>query len=114
MVVGGTPVGLNGAVARRKTVVDTRAAKYDRLETWAGLRVGDAIDVDGVAGRGLTFTFMAHVTNKATGESWVEAAGGRSGTNAVRSFRPEQVYAKGTLKKAGAVSLADQPGLPLG
>lgn len=96
-----------------KRPVDARAEKYDRLTAWAGLRAGDPIDVAGVAGRGLAFTFVAHVTNKATGESWVEAAGGRAGTSAVRSFRPEQVYAKGTMKRAGAVSLAEQPGLPL-
>ena len=36
---------------------------------------------------------MAHVTNGETGEAWVEVVGGRGGDRAVRSFRPDQLYA---------------------
>jgi len=83
------------------------------LSAWSGLRAGDPVDVDGVAGRGLQFCFSAFVTNRATGETWVEVIGGRSGDRKVRSFRPDQVFPPGALRRrGGTASLADQPGLP--
>ena len=98
----------------RRTTPDARDKKYERLAQWAGLRVGDSVDVEGVAGRGLSFSFLAHVRNRETNESWVEVVGGRNGKRDVRSFRPEQIYQAGALKKAKSQpSLADQPGLPL-
>jgi hypothetical protein len=102
-------------VARtRRTTEDARDKKYERLTEWAGLRAGDPVDVDGVAGRGLSFSFLAHVRNRETDESWVEVVGGRNGKRDVRSFRPEQIFQKGALKKTKSQpSLADQPGLPL-
>jgi hypothetical protein len=88
--------------------------KYERLTEWAGLRSGDPVDVEGVSGRGLTFTFLAHVRNRETDEVWVEVVGGRSGRRDLRSFRPEQIYQAGALRKSNRPpSLAEQPGLPL-
>ena len=40
-----------------------------------------------------SWQFVAHVTNGETGEVWVEVVGGRAGDRAVRSFRPDQLYA---------------------
>ncbi len=99
---------------KRAAKPDAREQKYDRATSWSGLRAGDPIDVEGVPGRGITFTFLAHVTNRATNETWVEAVGGRDGRRDVRSFRPEQIFPRGALKKKGTgLSLAEQPGLPL-
>ncbi|MEI6700275.1 MAG: hypothetical protein WCL38_00775 [Actinomycetota bacterium] len=99
---------------KRTAKPDAREQKYDRATAWSGLRAGDPIDVDGVPGRGITFTFLAYVTNRATNETWVEAVGGRDGRRDVRSFRPEQIFPRGALKRKGAgLSLAEQPGLPL-
>ena len=56
---------------------------------------------------------MAHITNGETGEVWVEVVGGRAGDRAVRSFRPDQLYAP-AARPGHDASLADAPGLPLG
>jgi hypothetical protein len=56
---------------------------------------------------------VAQVSNAETGEVWVEVVGGRSGDRAVRSFRPDQIYAA-SAKPGRDPSLADAPGLPLG
>jgi hypothetical protein len=87
-------------------------AALQRNERWAGLRPGDPVQVEGTRLRGASWAFVAHVTNRETGEEWVEVVGGRSGDRAVRSFRPGQIYAAASLPGRDP-SLADAPGLPL-
>ena len=79
---------------------------------WAGLRPGDPVQVQGTRIRGASWTFVAHVANTVTGEEWVEVVGGRSGDRAVRSFRPDQLFAA-SARPGKDPSLADAPGLPL-
>ena len=88
-------------------------ADLRRSTRWAGLRPGDPVQVDGTRLRGASWEFVAHVTNGETGEVWVEVVGGRAGDRAVRSFRPDQLYAA-TARPGRDASLADAPGLPLG
>ncbi len=83
-----------------------------RKTSWAGLRPGDPVQVHGTRIRGAVWEFVAHVTNEDTGEAWVEVVGGRSGDRAVRSFRPDQLYAA-SARPGKDPSLADAPGLPL-
>ena len=71
------------------------------------------MQVEGTRLRGASWEFVAHVTNGETGEVWVEVVGGRPGDRAVRSFRPDQLYAA-TARPGHDPSLADAPGLPLG
>jgi hypothetical protein len=87
-------------------------AELRRNASWAGLRPGDPVRVDGVRLRGASWTFVAHVANAETGEEWVEVVGGRAGDRAVRSFRPDQLYAM-SARPGRDASLADAPGLPL-
>jgi len=87
-------------------------ADLRRNNRWAGLRAGDPVQVDGARIRGASWTFVAHVSNAETGEEWVEVVGGRSGDRAVRSFRPDQLYAI-AARPGRDLSLADAPGLPL-
>ena len=68
--------------------------------------------VEGTRLRGASWSFVAHVANAETGEEWVEVVGGRSGDRAVRSFRPDQLYAP-SARPGRDPSLADAPGLPL-
>lgn len=84
-----------------------------RSARWAGLRAGDPVQVAGTRIRGASWSFVAHVANAETGEEWVEVVGGRSGDRAVRSFRPDQLYAPSSVPGRDP-SLADAPGLPLG
>lgn len=84
-----------------------------RTDHWNGLSAGDPVDIDGVAGRGLTWTFQAHVRNERNGSESVEVVGGRPGEWRVRSFRPDQVFPVGG-RRSGRPSLADAPGLPFG
>jgi hypothetical protein len=79
---------------------------------WAGLAPGDPVVVTGTRMRGASWSFVAQVANAETGEVWVEVVGGRSGGRAVRSFRPDQIYAA-SAKPGRDPSLADAPGLPL-
>ena len=83
-----------------------------RNTSWAGLAPGDPVVVDGVRMRGASWSFLAQVANTETGEVWVEVVGGRAGDRAVRSFRPDQIYAA-SAKPGRDPSLADAPGLPL-
>jgi hypothetical protein len=83
-----------------------------RNTRWAGLRPGDPVVVTGTRMRGARWSFVAQVSNAETGEVWVEVVGGRSGDRAVRSFRPDQIYAA-SAKPGRDPSLADAPGLPL-
>jgi hypothetical protein len=87
-------------------------ADLKRTTNWAGLRAGDAVQVDGTRLRGASWSFVAHVANVETGEEWVEVVGGRSGDRAVRSFRPDQIYAA-SARIGHDPSLAAAPGLPL-
>ena len=82
-----------------------------RQTHWAGLSPGDPVQVDGPRMRGTSWQFIAHVVNTVSGEQWVEVVGGRSGDRAVRSFRPDQLYAV-NAKPGHDHSLADAPGLP--
>jgi len=92
----------------------------ERSGTWNGLRAGDPVVVRGVAMRGATWEFRAHVVNTKNGTESVEVVGGRPGDRTIRSFGPERIYAaKGrrpspTTAVAGQLSLADAPQLPLG
>jgi hypothetical protein len=87
-------------------------AELRRTTKWAGLQPGDPVRVQGTRLRGAAWQFVAHVTNGATGEEWVEVVGGRAGDRAVRSFRPDQLYAV-AARPGRDPSLADAPGLPL-
>ena len=84
-----------------------------RTARWAGLRPGDPVVVTGTRIRGASWSFVAQVANAETGEAWIEVVGGRAGDRAVRSFRPDQIYAA-SAKPGRDPSLADAPGLPLG
>jgi hypothetical protein len=88
-------------------------ADLRRNTRWAGLQTGDAVQVIGTRIRGASWSFVAQVTNIETGEEWVEVVGGRKGDRAVRSFRPDQLYAASSHPARDA-SLAEAPGLPLG
>lgn len=85
-----------------------------RSTKWAGLSTGDVVVVDGAKERRQSWVFVAHVTNTATAQEWVEVRGGRTGEAKGRSFRPEMIFAP-HAKKGGRVvgqSLADAPQLP--
>jgi hypothetical protein len=84
-----------------------------RASQWAGLLPGNPVQVQGTRIRSATWTFVAHVTNVASGEEWVEVVGGRAGDRKVRSFRPDQLYAV-SARPGRDPSLAEAPGLPLG
>ena len=88
-------------------------ADLRRATKWAGLQPGDPVQVDGARVRGASWEFVAYVTNGETGEAWVEGVGGRGGDRAVRSFRPDQLYAP-SARPGHDLSLAAAPGLPLG
>jgi hypothetical protein len=88
-------------------------SNLQRNTRWAGLRPGDPVVVTGTRMRAASWSFVAQVANAETGEVWVEVVGGRSGDRAVRSFRPDQIYAA-SAKPGRDPSLADAPGLPLG
>jgi hypothetical protein len=98
---------------RRRTRRTAPPDHLQRVDTWHGLRRGDPVDIDGVAGRGLTWTFQAHVTNLRNGTASVEVVGGRPGQQLVRSFRPEQVLPVGGRRRRQP-SLEDAPQLPFG
>ncbi|HAM01039.1 MAG TPA: hypothetical protein DCQ30_02240 [Acidimicrobiaceae bacterium] len=83
-----------------------------RTRSWNGLRPGDAVEIAGPAARGATWRFQAHVRNTKNGAESVEVVGGGPGEHHVRSFRPDQVFPLGGLRR-GAPSLADAPQLPL-
>jgi hypothetical protein len=88
-------------------------ADLRRRTTWAGLGPGDPVQVTGTRFRAASWEFVAHVENGETGEEWVEVVGGRPGDRAVRSFRPQQLYAV-SARPGRDPSLADAPGLPFG
>lgn len=86
-------------------------ADLQRHRSWAGLKAGDPVQVVGTRIRSAAWSFVAHVANAATGEEWVEVVGGREGDRAVRSFRPDQIYAPSS-RPGRDPSLAEAPGLP--
>ncbi len=71
--------------------------------------------VDGVAGRGQHWVFVAHVVNQDNGEEWVEVRGGRKGEMKGRSFAPDRIFPAHARRAARqvAASLAVAPQLPL-
>jgi hypothetical protein len=90
------------------------ASKLQRETVWAGVRSGEPIAVTGTGLRSATWEFVAHVRNVATGEEWIEVVGGKDGDRALRSFRPERVFAPAGKRAKGGPrpSLADEPRLP--
>ncbi|HEY5303573.1 MAG TPA: hypothetical protein VIJ86_05905 [Acidimicrobiales bacterium] len=99
----------------KKRAVVTRQGHLLRSTKWAGLVTGDAVVVDGVKERRLSWVFVAHVTNAHTNEEWVEVRGGRNGEMKGRSFRPEMIFPV-AAKKGGRIvgqSFASAPQLPL-
>lgn len=102
-------------MATRRSRGSARApapSKLRRVETWAGVHSGDPVEVLGLRQRSAAWTFVAHVTNTETGEAWIEVVGGAKGDRRVRSFDPSRIYAPGA-GKAGRLSLAEEPQLPL-
>lgn len=83
-----------------------------RSQLWNGLRPGDPVEIAGPAARGATWRFQAHVRNTKNEAESVEVVGGGPGEYHVRSFRPDQVFPPGGLRRGGP-SLADAPQLPL-
>ncbi|MGH9016884.1 MAG: hypothetical protein ACRDY1_03965 [Acidimicrobiales bacterium] len=98
---------------RRKRTVQALPGHLHRDETWNGLRPGDAVEIEGQALRGATWTFRAYVHNDENGATSVEVLGGRPGDHRVRSFLPGQVYPAGA-RRSGKPSLDTAPQLPLG
>ena len=88
---------------------------FQRSATWAGITEGDPVDVLDDRERGATWRFVAHVTNRETGASWVEVVGGRRGEQRRRSFRDDQLYPHGTVRAGTArcAPLSDAPRLPI-
>jgi hypothetical protein len=77
--------------------------------------------VSGLALRGATWEFRAHIRNRNNGTESVEVVGGRPGDRTIRSFGPERIFAVRSRRKggtarqvAGELSLAEAPQLPLG
>lgn len=99
----------------RRSQGSVTSGRLERSETWAGLRPGDPVEVDGTRLRSATWAFVAHVRNSATGDEWIEVVGGRPGDRKLRSFRPEQVYPPRAAggRSSRAPSLAQAPRLPL-
>jgi hypothetical protein len=79
------------------------------------MRPGDRVEVAGMRARAAAWSFLAHVRNVRTGEEWVEVVGGRAGSRAVRSFRPEQIFAPSRRPGRGTTRapLSEAPRLPL-
>ncbi len=90
-------------------------AHLERTAEWSGVRSGDPVEVAGDRARSAAWSFLAHVRNLRTGEEWVEVVGGRSGSRAVRSFRPDQIFAPSPRagRRAPRAPLSDEPRLPL-
>ncbi|MGH8987844.1 MAG: DUF7246 family protein [Acidimicrobiales bacterium] len=109
-----------GRVGRRDRspaalAAEKAAAHLERKAEWAGVRAGDRVEIAGNRARSATWSFLAHVRNVRTGDEWVEVVGGRAGSRAVRSFRPESVFAPSPRGSRGprAAPLTEVPRLPL-
>jgi hypothetical protein len=87
----------------------------ERRDPWSGLRAGDRVDVLDPREPRATWAFVAHVTNVESGDSWVEVVGGRAGDTRRRSFRPEQLFAFGSIRNGSPTTrpLCDAPLLNL-
>jgi hypothetical protein len=96
------------------STASTAPVPLERRSEWAGLREGDPVDVLDDRERGATWQFAAHVTNAATTATWIEVVGGRRGEQRRRSFRPDQVYPKDSVRGGAttSASLDDAPRLP--
>jgi len=101
-------------MARRKTTVQALPDHLRRTDRWNGLCPGDPVEIAGVAGRGHSWVFRAHVRNERNGTESVEVAGGRPGERHVRSFLPDQVFPVRSRRGQPVPSLAEAPQLPLG
>ncbi len=86
-----------------------------RSTKWNGLNAGDAVVVNLPKELKLSWTFVAHVLNTATGDEWVEVRGGRNGETKGRSFLPELIFPLSSKKGSKVVgpSIAEAPRLPL-
>lgn len=105
---------LNGGVKKRAVV--TKQGNLQRSTQWSGLRTGDPVVVNLEKEIRQSWVFVAHVTNTATNEEWVEVRGGRSGEMKGRSFRCECIF-PATAKRGSKIvglSLSDAPQLNLG
>ena len=98
---------------RRETPEPSGRNHLHRRSSWAGLKRGDPVEVEGTRQRGAAWQFVAHVTNTTTGAEWVEVVGGTRGDRNVRSFPPERIFPPDGLR-TGRPSLADAPTLPFG
>ncbi len=85
--------------------------RLQRASSWAGVKQGDRVEVEGTGMRSAEWEFVAHVTNTATGEDWVEVVGGTHGDRKVRSFAPGRIFAP--ERRGRGPSLAEAPRLPL-
>lgn len=106
---------------RRKSVGVMAVGHLERSDRWNGLRPGDPVRVEGLAMRGATWRFQAHVRNLRNGHESVEVVGGRIGERTLRSFSPDRIFpATGSSAGGGSgrpgvrlPSLAEAPQLPL-
>ncbi len=98
---------------RRRDVTASESARLERSTEWAGLRSGDPVEVAGDRARSTSWSFLAHVRNVRTGDEWVEIVGGRAGRRAVRSFRPEQIFAPSPRRTGRATRTGRAPRAPL-
>ena len=80
---------------------------------WAGLRPGDPVVVTGTRMRGASWSFVAQVANKETGEVWVEVVGAARAIGPSARFAPTR-STRHPPSPGRDPSLADAPGLPLG
>jgi hypothetical protein len=90
---------------------EASASKVVRHDTWAGLRVGDEVEIKDRRARRGRFYFLAYVEHRSNGTRWVDVVGGRNGDRKLWSFLPDQVFASG--ESARGVSLEHAPRLPL-
>jgi hypothetical protein len=93
----------------------SRHGNLVRSTSWAGVRAGDPVVVDGVKERRQHWVFVAHVCNEVTGEEWIDVRGGRVGESKGRSFRLDLIYPSGAKKGSRLVGLplTLAPQLPL-
>jgi hypothetical protein len=100
---------------RAQTAAAPPPVRVERHDQWSGVRAGDRVDVLDEQERRSTWSFVAHVTNLDSGDSWVEVVGGRAGDPRRRSFRPEQLYAYRSIRGGSptAPPLCDAPLLNL-
>jgi hypothetical protein len=100
----------------KKRAVVTTQGNLKRSTQWAGLRIGDPVVVNGEKELRMTWVFVAHVTNTATSDEWVEVRGGRTGEMKSRSFRCDLIYPASAKRgpRVIGLSLAAAPQLGLG